>query len=66
MKAWIFGPAVVDDWLLANAGHVGSVRRDELRPPGFLTLDKPETLSHNDVRLLTSTTGPRKSQKSQK
>jgi len=32
----------------------------------FLTLDKPETLSHNDVRPLTSTTSPRKSQKSQK
>ena len=32
----------------------------------FLTLDKPETLSDNDVRLLTSITGPRKSQKSQK
>ena len=32
----------------------------------FLTLDKPETLSDNDVRPLISTTHPRKGQKSQK
>ena len=32
--------------------------------PWFLTLDKPETLSDNDVRLLRPETHPRKSQKS--
>jgi hypothetical protein len=32
----------------------------------FLTSDKPETLSHNDVPALTSTTHPRIHQKSQK
>ncbi len=30
----------------------------------FLILDKPETLSHNDVRLLRTQTHPRKCQKS--
>nr|VTP02550.1 hypothetical protein BIN_B_04571 [Mycobacterium riyadhense] len=30
----------------------------------FLTFDKPETLSHNDVRLFTSIAGPRKRQRS--
>jgi hypothetical protein len=31
MNALIFGPAVVDDWLPNNAGHVSAVRRDEWR-----------------------------------
>lgn len=34
--------------------------------PWFLTLDKPETLSDNDVRPLTPKADPRKGQKSHK
>ncbi len=57
--------------LWGNGGAGGSGAPGQVAGPRgrllvFLILDKPETLSHNDVRLLRTQTHPRKCQKSPK